>query len=184
MIEFDKDGRVFPNQVKLLIDYDLNNGVVRWKHRSIDLFTGRFPKQTYGMWNTRYNGAVVGVKDHHGYLMARIYSKRDSVARLAFAYVTDEWPDLIDHIDHIRDNNKWANLRSVSAEDNSRNQTMNNGNKSGYAGICWIASRSKWSVSINKGEHLGYFDDIDVSIRVRKQEEIRLGYHKNHGVVQ
>lgn len=48
-------------------------------------------------------------------------------ARVAWALVTGEWPDTIDHINGVRDDDRWHNLRSVSNEDNQRARAGRNG---------------------------------------------------------
>lgn len=49
-------------------------------------------------------------------------------------------------------------------------------NKSGTTGVCWIKSRSKWKVQISiegKNKHIGYFDDLDKAILIRKDAELK-----------
>jgi len=105
--------------------------------------------------------------------------------RLAFLYMTGEMPsDKVDHIDGNGLNNAWANLRSVSNLENCRNQKRFINNKSGHPGVSWYARDGVWRAAIGTGgakKHLGYFANLDDAIAAKKQAEIALGYHENHG---
>jgi hypothetical protein len=67
---------------------------------------------------------------------------------------------MLDHINGVRDDNRIANLRCVSASDNLNNQrTPHTNNKSGYLGVSPF--RGKWRAVIQiegKQVHLGVFD--------------------------
>lgn len=91
----------------------------------------------------------------------------------------------IDHINHIRYDNRIENLRVVTRHDNLKNQSMQSNNSSGYTGVRYDGARKKWKVSIkNNGklEHIGYFDSISSAIYARKEAEGLYGFHENHGV--
>lgn len=90
-------------------------------------------------------------------------NKRNYVAhRLAWLYMTGDWPkDQIDHINRIRNDNKWSNLRECTQAQNVRNTASGKKNKSGYKSVHWRAGAKKWMASITfKGEliKLGLFE--------------------------
>lgn len=48
--------------------------------------------------------------------------------RLAFLYMTGAWPaDQVDHINMVRDDNRWANLRQADQSLNQRNRRKSRG---------------------------------------------------------
>lgn len=64
----------------------------------------------------------VGFADKDGYLVVRLLGKRYPQHRLAWFYVTGEFPETdIDHIDGDRQNNKFDNLRVVTKAVNRQN---------------------------------------------------------------
>ena len=66
----------------------------------------------------------------------------------------------VDHIDGDGLNNRRANLRLATPLQNARNQKMYKNNTSGYKGVFWSKSRSRWVARIGlngKRICLGYF---------------------------
>lgn len=105
--------------------------------------------------------------------------------RLAWLYIYGEWPsDQIDHINHIRTDNRIKNLRDASSYENSKNQSIPKNNTSGVLGVGWNKLGRKWrsNISVNgKRLHLGCFDYFIVACAVRKEAELEYEYHENHG---
>jgi len=137
---------------------------------------------------SRYSGKVgtiAGSIKPNGYAEVRIAGKYYSVHRLVFLYVNGELPPYqADHINGIRNDNRWVNLRAVSAHENQKNQKKPSNNTSGIRGVGWIRLHNKWQsrISIDKRRvNLGYFDDFFEACCMRKAAEIRYGYHPNHG---
>lgn len=119
------------------------------------------------------------------YRRIEINGKEYGAHRLAFVYMTGELPDShIDHIDGNGLNNAWHNLREATAIENMRNRTMNVNNISGCSGVSWYSRGEVWRAAISTDagkKHIGYFSNLDDAINARKQAEIALGYHENHG---
>lgn len=104
--------------------------------------------------------------------------------RLAWLYMTGEWPNIIDHINGNGSDNQWANLRNVSRTDNQRNAKLHKNNKWGLPGIFFDSRYDRFNVrigGIREGEHLTYTNDFFEACCARKSAENRLGYHSNHG---
>jgi len=121
----------------------------------------------------------------NGYIRISVENKRYQAHRLAWLYMMGEWPKhQIDHVDHVRNNNQWANLREASNRENCKNRSIHSNNTSGCTGVSWNKSINKW-VSYIRAEgdivHLGVFDEIDNAILARKAANIKYGYHNNHG---
>jgi hypothetical protein len=93
-------------------------------------------------------------------------------------------PEHVDHINHIKHDNRWCNLRKVSKRENERNRGLQSNNKSGYTGVTWDKGTGKWRVTIQvngKQVNLGLYHDVEEAARVRKDYAVQYGYHINHG---
>ncbi|QDK32697.1 HNH endonuclease signature motif containing protein [Sphingomonas sp. IC081] len=69
-------------------------------------------------------GTIAGsVHKHIGYTEIRIGGVNYYAHRLANLTMTGEWPSAqMDHINGLRSDNRWANLRAASPSENTRNQ--------------------------------------------------------------
>lgn len=78
--------------------------------------------------------------------------------RLAWLYVYGAWPDgALDHINCDPADNRIANLRIATKQQNMANTRARNGVKGAY----WYKRRSKWASQIQVSGrffHLGYFN--------------------------
>jgi len=130
-------------------------------------------------------GGVAGCLNNRGYIDLQIQKKTCLTHRLAFLYMTGEWPaDQVDHINGVKDDNRWGNLRDVTNQENGRNQKRRNDNTSGVTGVCWYKQTGKWVAQIkikNKKKFLGYFADFNEAVSARKEAELEHGFHTNHG---
>lgn len=135
---------------------------------SYDPITGEFRfKSAAIVQRVRDVGRVPGgVTSNNGYKRWRIeiLGKSYTAARLAWFYMTGEWPkEQIDHIDKNSLNNAFANLREANSSENTRNHGKRAHNTSGWKGVSWHKSVGKWHAHIgynNKKISLGYFDDV------------------------
>jgi hypothetical protein len=97
-----------------------------------------------------------------GRLEIMIDQKRYSASRLAWFYMTGEWPSAeVDHSDNNKLNNRWSNLRLASRSQNERNKSLTSRNKSGFKGVSWDPLRGKWKAQIGLptgNKFLGRFD--------------------------
>ena len=129
-------------------------------------------------------GTVAGWLEN-GYLRIGIAGKTYQAQRLAWLNKHGAFPkNQLDHINHIRDDNRIANLREVTQAENQKNVSKRSDNTSGFTGVCWYKRHSNWRVQITvngKIIHLGYFSDIDDAITARKSANIKYTYHANHG---
>lgn len=109
-------------------------------------------------------GQVAGTKTPRGYIRIQIDGVVYPAHRLAWFYVTAEWPSaVINHRDRNKANNAFKNLRDVSRSVAMQNQAEpHKGNKSGFIGATYHAVTGKWAAQIvKKGvreRHLGLYD--------------------------
>ena len=109
-------------RVRELLHYDPETGV----------FTG-LKKKTGRPGKSGMFGSI----DPGGYHRVSIDCKKYWAHRVAFLYMTGEWPkNDVDHIDGNPANNRWANLRDVSTATNVQNvKRASKNNKSGFLGV-------------------------------------------------
>jgi len=92
-----------------VLDYNPETGVFHWKT---------------AMGSRALAGDVAGTFCE-GYWVIRIYGRGYSAARLAWFYMTGDWPvNQIDHIDREKLNNRFENLRDVTAKVNCENRDI------------------------------------------------------------
>ena len=125
-----------------------------------------------------------GCVTKYGYVQINFRGKSYPAHRLAWLFTYGEWPEYIDHINHVRTDNRINNLRSVTPMESSRNLLLLKRNKLGVTGVCWRNRDKCWAAYIYvKGEciFLGSGLDLFELVCRRKSAEICLGFHPNHG---
>jgi len=105
-------------------------------------------------------GRLAGSPEGRGYWAIRLPGGRYKAHRLAWFYMTGEWPDeQIDHINHDRRDNSWANLRKVTGSQNQENRKLLR--KDGtFVGVSLCKHSGSWRATIKKSGkqvHIGCF---------------------------
>ena len=134
-------------ELRRRLDYDPETGVFTW---------------TESRGSVR-KGVIAGAKPRSdGYLLIRVYGNLYLAHRLAWLYMTGTWPENdIDHINCVRDDNRFINLRGATRTQNLRNSKPQKGGTSRFKGVYFDARRCKWvsGIQVNKKQiFLGYFD--------------------------
>jgi len=130
-------------------------------------------------------GDVAGTLNTAGYIQVTIGNIIYTSHRLAWLYMTGKWPIEIDHINHIRNDNRWINIRETTHAENMRNITLISTNSSGVNGVGWYKQTKRWrsSIKVNgKLIGLGYFEDKFEAICARLSANNKHGFHPNHGL--
>jgi hypothetical protein len=108
-------------------------------------------------------GDVAGRTDTWGYRQIGVDGRKHLAHRLAWLYVTGEWPaEQIDHVNGDRSDNRIVNLRLATGSQNQANMRKRGDNTSGYKGVAWNAKCRKWQAYIGvngRRHHLGLFND-------------------------
>jgi hypothetical protein len=106
----------------------------------------------YEKWNERSNKP-----NSRGYIQIQIGIKMYKVHRLIMMAFVGESQQEVDHINRIKTDNRFENLRYCTHITNSLNRDCVDNAKGYY----WDKSKNKWRAQIrinNKRKHLGRFD--------------------------
>lgn len=118
--------------------------------------------------NTRLKGQLAGNRRADGYLLIRIMGRAYYSGRLAWFYMTGEWPEEIDHRDRDPSNDRWSNLREATSSLNKYNRSDDGSLRGVYR------SGKGWWVMVGHGNYLGIFDTLEEAIIARDAEALRL----------
>ena len=135
------------SKLQSLLDYDLDSGVFKW----LKLGIGRRANK------------IAGCQTDKGYIAIVINGKRYLAHRLAWLYMTGEWPIEIDHINGCRSDNRWVNLREVTHAINCQNQRKaRSDSKTNLLGVYRKKDKisKPWAAYIKlagKNHFIGYF---------------------------
>ena len=137
-------------------------------------------------WNGRFAGKeAMTARCGNGYLTGAVNSTVYMAHRIAWSIYSGLHPaGEIDHINHVRDDNRICNLRMVSGSANCMNRTKAANNTSGVTGVGWDRSKTRWVAHIKKNgkyKALGAFRSFAEAVAARKEAEKMFGFHPNHG---
>lgn len=121
--------------------------------------------ESNGIFYRRKSNQIAGRLSGAGYIQICIDYRLFYAHRLAWFYITETWPpNQIDHINGIKTDNRFSNLRLATRRQNQGNRPTNRNNKCGVKGVRWFTKLQKWQARLTvagKGIHLGYFDTIE-----------------------
>jgi hypothetical protein len=163
--------------LRSLLDYDPQTGVFHWRRRDVSLPYSR-------SFNEQFAGLRAG-RLIYGYVIICVKTKEYRAHRIAWKMVHGTEPDIIDHINHDRADNRICNLRSGSRADNQKNCSRYSNNRSGYTGVSWDARSGKWKAALKSEgvtHSLGLFEDVLDAARARREAEVGFGFHPNNGL--
>jgi hypothetical protein len=137
-----------------------------------------------GTTKTKPN-SVVGYFDDEGYIKTKFKKKIYFVHRIIYLLTHKECPDVIDHINGIKNDNRPENLRASTVATNCQNRFDTHSN-CGVKGVHKLKNGTGYQVYINldgKRKRLGTYQDIELAELVAF--EARSKYHgafANNGV--
>jgi hypothetical protein len=107
-------------------------------------------------------GEMAGTKEINYYRRIMYKGVRYKSHRLAWFWMTGAWPKhQIDHINGIKHDNRWSNLREATNMQNQYNTKIQKSNTSGFKGVHKKTSTGKWVARITiegKRIYLGEFN--------------------------
>lgn len=113
--------------------------------------------------NVKVGDEVGSLQLRDGYRTTKMNGKRIGVHRIVFALFHGYFPEYVDHINGIPNDNRIANLRSASCSQNQHNAKLRKDSSSGIKNVTWHKQHKKWQVRITlnrKRTHIGLFDTI------------------------
>lgn len=135
-------------EVKRLVRYDAETGI--FTHHPLREGRGKLVP-----------GGVAGCCDKDGYWRIALRRRGFRAARLAWFYVTGEWPpEEVDHINGNKNDNRFANLRLCSRRDNAYNRGLFKSSTTGFKGVYFEKDRGLYRACIKvggKSKKLGRF---------------------------
>lgn len=145
------DQNLTPEYLKSILKYDPETGIFTW-------ITNK---------SSAKQGDIAGSLNAKGYLRISINKKSHRNQRLAYFYMNERWPlGDVDHINGVKTDNRWANLREVTKSQNNQNRPKQSNNSSGYKGVSYKKSLDKWRAKIGVNKRvieLGFFDTKEMA---------------------
>ena len=81
-------------------------------------------------------GEKAGYLTDRGWLRVKINGRHYKLHRLAFLYMEGEFPEgLVDHMNNVRTDNRWCNLRKATRSQSSVNRVTGGNSLTGYRGV-------------------------------------------------
>jgi hypothetical protein len=134
-------------RVHELLTYDPATGIFRWR---------------VSRRGGTKAGDIAGTVNGEGRRMIGVDGERHRAHRLAWLYMTGDWPSgIVDHEDLDPDNNRWKNLRQADQSQNQANAGLRADNTTGAKGV--VAMNGKFMARIrHHGQriYLGTFDTV------------------------
>lgn len=126
-----------------------------------------------GLFRYRVGPRAGQVAGHpsHGYVKISIPGHGGLYAhRLAWLYMTGEMPTaLMDHIDCVRDNNAWSNLRPATPRQNAANAKIKKSNTSGFKGVRVIGGHFRAKITVDhRIIYLGDYETLEEAVAAYK----------------
>ncbi len=118
--------------LRSILDYDAETGVFTWRVTK----SNRAPA-----------GSIAGVVGVIGYVVIGVDKRRLLAHRLAFVWMTGELPEEIDHINGVRSDNRWVNLRPCTRSQNNANRPPRP-SKSGEPGVYKDPRSNSWIAEV------------------------------------
>lgn len=135
------------DRLRELLSFDPDTGIFRWL-------------KTRG--SRAAIGSLAGSLDHYGYRQIGIDGRDYKAHRLAWFYMTGNWPELeVDHRFGHTDDNRWSELRQATPCQNKQNMRRHRDNRTGLKGVHFHKGTSRWCAQImheGKKIYLGLFD--------------------------
>jgi hypothetical protein len=128
------------DETRSFVSYCPETGIFRWLPR-----VNPSPES----WNSTWAGKIAGTTNDRGYRTICINQIDYFAHRLAWVIMTNKWPTAdIDHINMIKADNRWENLREATRTENFYNRHVRRDCVSGLKGAHKYKGRKLWGSAI------------------------------------
>lgn len=151
----------FPSDIKDYLSYNPLTGNIRWIKKAS---------------RNTIIGSIAGTKNIDGRTAIVIHSVRLMSHRIGFFLYHGWCPDILDHINRIKSDNRIENLRPATNSQNGMNKGIIETNTSGVIGVHWDKVNKKWyaKIGINKKYYnLGRYIKIEDAVKARQKAELK-----------
>ena len=160
-------------EVARLFTYDRETGVLYWRiknHNSI--------RRNY------VAGSSKGTRDGYRlvHVKGKIYKEHRIIMMLCFGHIPENAE--IDHINHVRNDNRLVNLRFVTRRENMRNQALSGKSTTGVTGVHFSKARKKYVAQIKVDQKiifLGNYNTLEEAAAARAEANLKFNFNNNHG---
>lgn len=157
-----------------LFRYDYETGVLYWRWRN----SSRVPKTLEAGTQRKSNSDGYIYVNVHG----KMYLAHRIVMLMCYGFYREGLE--VDHINHVRNDNRMVNLRFVTHRGNMRNKSVSSKNTTGVTGVDFSKAHKKYRARIRvnyKLIHLGYFDTLEEAAAARAEANLKFNFNNNHG---
>lgn len=157
-----------------LFRYDYETGVLYWRWR----VNNRVPKTLEAGTQRKSNSDGYLNVSVHG----RLYPVHRVVMLMCYGFYGEGLE--VDHINHVRSDNRLFNLRFVTRSENSKNQSVSSKNTSGVTGVYFLKTKKKYRARITvdwKVICLGNYDTLEEAAAARAEANLKFKFNNNHG---
>ena len=155
-----------------LFRHDYETGVLYWRWR----VNSRVPK-TLEAGRQRKSSGYLDVQVH-----GRLYLVHRVVMLMCYGFYGEGLE--VDHINHVRNDNRLFNLRFVTRSENSKNQSLSSRSTTGDTGVSFLKAGKKYTARIGVNRkliYLGLFDTLEEAAEARRQADRKYKFNNNHG---
>lgn len=153
--------------------YDRETGVLYWRNKNRNSIRHKY---VAGSTKGDKNGYLrVGIK-------GKIYRAHRIIMMLCFGHIPENAE--IDHINHVRNDNRLCNLRFITRPENRKNQSVSIKNTSGVTGVYFSKTRKKYVAQISvdwETTYLGMFETLEEATAARAEANLKFKFNDNHG---
>ena len=160
-------------EVAKLFTYDRETGVLYWRIRDRNTIRRKYVAGSIKGTNDGYRR--VGIK-------GKIYQEHRIIMMLCFGHIPENAE--IDHINHVRDDNRLVNLRFVTMSENMRNKSVSSKSTTGVTGVYFYKRLQKYIARIRVNRefiHLGVFETLEEAAAARAEANVKYKFNNNHG---